>query len=232
MTKKGWIIIVIEALLFIVLLGTVTKCNNDKINILERNIDAYKDSVEYVTTQNLELIATKESLILSEAAMRDELDITKRELKDLKKKLGDDIAYISKLEAQLNIKDTLYMKPDTVYVYDSITTKTFNWQNKWFNTSATVTGTSICDSKLQLNNFNMIVPLKLGLTDDYRFWATSENPYITITDITAVAVENSILANNKRFHHGIYAGFGLSYGLLGKQLDVGPQLGYGFTYSF
>ena len=52
MTKKSWIILIIEALIFIALLGTVSKCSRDKINTLEHNIDAYKDRIEYVEDRN------------------------------------------------------------------------------------------------------------------------------------------------------------------------------------
>ena len=116
MNKKSWIIIVIEALVFIMLLGTVAKCSYDKIERLEHNIDAYRDTIEYVEMRNGELMTAKQSLILTESELREELDISKREMKDLKKKLGDDIAYIARLEAQVGIKDTVFMKGDTIYI--------------------------------------------------------------------------------------------------------------------
>ena len=52
MTKKSWIILIIEALVFIALLGTISRCSRDKIYTLEHNIDAYKDRIEYVEDSN------------------------------------------------------------------------------------------------------------------------------------------------------------------------------------
>lgn len=234
MTKKSWIILIIEALVFIALLGTVSKCSRDKIDTLEHNIDAYKDRIEYVEDRNENLMAIKSSLILSESKALGELEISKAEIKDLKKKLDDDIAYIAKLESQIALKDTVFMKPDTVYVTnDNIITKQFSWSDDWTNMTASVFGNTIEDSKLSVNSLNMNVPLELGLTDDYKFWVKSENPYVNFTDIKSAVIDNSsVKEKEKRFNHGIYLGFGFQYGLFGSNWDFGPQFGYGFMYSF
>lgn len=235
MNRKSWIIIVIEALVFILLLGTVAKCSHDKIERLEHNVDAYRDTIEYVEMQNDELLTAKQSLILTESELREELDISKREMKDLKKRLGDDIAYIARLEAQIGIKDTVFLKGDTIFIdkIDSTITKTFNLEDDWLNMTANIRGNTIADSKMSINNFNMQVPLDVGLTDDYRFWVKTPNPYVTITDINAAVIHGSDVAKkDKRFHYGLHLGFGLQYGLFGQHWDIGPQISYGFTYSF
>ena len=234
MTKKSWIILIIEALVFIALLGTISRCSRDKIDTLEHNIDVYKDRIEYVEDRNENLMIIKSSLILSEEEARKELEVSKAEIKDLKKKLDDDIAYIAKLESQVALKDTVWMKPDTVYVTnDNIITKQFSWNDDWTNMTASVFGNTIEDSKLSVNSLNMNVPLELGLTNDYKFWVKSENPYVNFTDIKSAVIDNSsVKEKEKRFHHGISIGFGFQYGLFGKTWDFGPQFGYSLEYSF
>lgn len=233
MSKKSWIIIIAETLVFLFLLGSVIKCSNDRIDRLEHNIGAYKDQIEYVEMQNGELMAAKQSLILSEEELREELNISKRELKDLKKKLDDDIAYIAKLEGQVGLKDTVFMKGDTVFIEKGYTIKQFSWEDKWTSILASVKGSDIASSELFIESFNMNAPLEVGLTDDYRFWAKTPNPYIKFTDIQGAVIHGSEAnKKEKRFHHGIYVGFGVHYGLFGKQWDFGPSGGYGFTYSF
>lgn len=233
MNKKSWIILIIEALVFIAILGSITKCQSDKIHKFEHNISAYRDSIEYAEMKNDELIAIKESLILSEAEAREQLNITKAEVKDLKKKLNSDIAYIAKLESQVGIRDTIYMKPDTVFVKDNESIKLFNWNDKWSKVEAQVKGNSIDDSKLAVTNIRMNVPLEIGLSDNYKFWVKSENPYINFTDINSVVINNSsVKEKEKRWHHGISLGFGFQYGLFGKTWDFGPQFGYSLEYSF
>lgn len=234
MTKKSWIILIIEALVFIALLGTISRCSRDKIDTLEHNIDAYKNEIELVEAKNGELIAIKESLILSESEIKEELNLTKLEIKELEKQLDDDIAYINKLEAEISIKDTLWLKPDTVFVKtDGTYVKTFEWKDGWTKINTSVSGNSIMDSKLTLNYLKMDVPLELGLTDDYKFWVKSENPYVNFTDIKSTVINNSsVKEKEKRWHHGISLGFGFQYGLFGKTWDFGPQLGYSIEYSF
>ena len=83
MNKKSWIIIIAEALLFVFILGMTTRCSNDRISNLETNIVAYKDEIESVTLTNGELLASKQSLILSEQQVREELDLTPINLSSL-----------------------------------------------------------------------------------------------------------------------------------------------------
>ena len=65
MTKKGIIYLILEALLFITILFSVVKCNNNKIDTLEHNITTYKNNIEYITLENNELLQTKQSLLLT-----------------------------------------------------------------------------------------------------------------------------------------------------------------------
>ena len=234
MTKKSWIIIIAEAMIFILLMGIITNCSNKKIDLLEHNIGAYKNEIELVEAKNGELIAIKESLILSESEVKEELNLTKLEIKELKKQLDDDIAYINKLEAEISIKDTLWLKPDTVYIKnDGTFVKTFEWKDEWTNINTTINGNSITDSKLTLNHLNMDVPLELGLTDDYKFWVKSKNPYVNFTNINSAVLNNSSVKEKERhFQHGIYVGFGFQYGLFGSNWDFGPHFGYGLMYNF
>ena len=233
MSKKAWVYIILEALLFITLLFSVVKCNGNKIDILENNIDAYKSKIEYIELENNELLSTKQSLILSESELREELNMTKQDIKTLNKVLGDKVSYISRLESQINIKDTIKLKPDTVYIDGIFTNKRFIWYDEWTYLEASIYGKDISSSNLTLNNFKMNVPLDVGLTDDYKFWVKSSNPYVTFTDINSAVIEGSQLnKKEKRLHHGITFGLGLNYGLINKSLDFGPSLIYGITYSF
>jgi regulator of replication initiation timing len=233
MDKKTWIIVVLEALLFLFILGTMTKCNSDKLERMENNIEAYKSEMETVKTENGSLIASKQSLILTEKELREELDISKKELKELKKTLGDNIAYIAKLETRVSVKDTIYMSADTVYVNNDNTTKTFMWADEWMSFSGKVSGITISDSEMSVHDISMNVPLEYGMTDGYKVFVKSSNPYVQFTDMNSVIVNgSSIKEKPKRFHHGISIGVGVNYGILAGKLDVGPYVGYGFTYSF
>jgi hypothetical protein len=233
MTKKGIVYLILEALLFITILFSVVKCNNNKIDTLEHNITSYKNNIEYITLENNELLQSKQSLLLTEAELREELDITKNEIKSLNKSLDDKIAYISRLKSQLSFKDTIILKPDTVYMSGGVTTKKFIWTDDWTYLEGSVFGSDIKSSSLSIDEFRMNLDLDIGLTEDYKFWAKTSNPYITFNSINSGVIEGSSLnRKEKRFHHGVSIGFGINYGLINKSLDIGPSAIYGFTYTF
>ena len=233
MDKKYWIYIVLEAIIFIFIIGTMAMCNNNKTKLLEHNLDTYKDTVNIVKLENQELLSYKKTFILTEKELRTELDISKQEIKNLEKKLNSNIAYIAKLEGQINIKDSIVFKTDTIYITNNFVTKNFYIKNDWLYMNAILSGSSIENSELTLDSINMLVPLDVGLTDDYKFWAKSKNPYLSITNINGGAVYKSEIAKKeKHFHHGIYLGFGINYGIINKVLDVGPSFGYCVVYTF
>lgn len=234
MSKKSWIIIVLEAIVFIFLLGSVSRCSSDKIDLLEHNISAYKSRIELVELDNKNLLTAKESLILSESQAREELEITKAEMQELKKKLGSAVAQINKLEAQVAIKDTIYMIPDTVYIdkKDNVT-KQFSWSDQWTTLNASVFGKSIQDANMSIDKLKINLPITFGVTNDYKIFITSPTPYVEFTDMSSATIYGSSVApKDKRLHHGIFVGFGVNYGLVKQNVDIGPSFGYGFTYSF
>lgn len=234
MNRKSWIAIVLEAIMFIILFGTISRCSSDKIDLLEHNISAYKSQIERVELENSNLLIAKESLILSESQAREELEMTKEETRELKKKLGSAFAQISKLQSQVEMVDTVYMKGDTIYVDKNYNaTKLFSWNDQWTSLKAKVRGSSIQDSQLSIYDLKMNIPITFGVTDDYKVFATSPNPYIKFEDITSATIYGSSVApKRKRFHHGIFVGFGVNYGIITDKVDIGPSFGYGFMYSF
>ena len=234
MNKKSWIVIVLEAIMFIVLLGAIARCSSDKIDLLEHNISAYKSQIELVELDNKNLLIAKESLILSESEAREELEMTKSEMNELKKKLGSAVAQINKLQSQIELKDTVYMKGDTVYVdkKDNVT-KHFSWNDDWTSINATIFGKTIQNSQLSIDRLKMNLPISFGITNDYKVFATTPNPYVTFEDVTSATVYGSSIApKRKQWNFSAHAGIGVHYGLFGKAVDVGPYVGAGVSYNF
>lgn len=230
---KYWLMIVGELLLFLFITGIMSRCNSNKVDVLENNIIAYKDSLKTVSLKNGELMSYKQTLILDNEVMREELGITKNEVKELEKQLDSKIASINRLNSLLSMKDTVFMKGDTVYIDNDITSKKFGWSDTWMSFNADVTGKSIAESILSIYNFKAKVPIEFGITNDYKVWAKSSNPNFVVEDMTGTVIYGStVYPKPKRFHHGISLGLGINYGLLSKQIDIGPSLIYGFTYSF
>ena len=231
---KYWLMIIGEAMLFLFIMTMMNRCNSEKVDVLETNIIGYRDSLKTVELKNGELVSYKQSLILTNDALREELDMSKSEIKDLEKKLDSKIAQVNKLSSMLEMKDTVFMKGDTVYVNsDSTSTKIFKWRDNWTELTANVTGPSIIESNLALYDFRVKVPLEFGITEDYKVWAKSPNPYLIIEDISSATVYGStIYPKKKRWSWGLQAGFGEGYDVISKRFVVGPYMGVGVEYNF
>ena len=231
---KYWLMIIGEAMLFLFIMTMMNRCNSEKVDVLETNIIGYRDSLKTVELKNGELVSYKQSLILTNDALREELNMSKSEIKDLEKKLDSKIAQVNKLSSMLQMKDTVFMEGDTVYVNpDSTSTKIFKWNDKWTSLTANVTGTSIYDSDLSLYDIKIKVPLEFGITEDYKVWAKSPNPYLIIEDISSVTVYGSnIYPKRKRWSCGLQSGFGTGYDIISRQLVIGLYVGIGAEYNF
>ena len=231
MDKKTIIIMILEALLFIGLLISVSRCSNEKIDNLDRNLSASRDKVAELTLENGNLLADKEAYIIKEKELQEVLDITKAEKKDIEKKLDEKIAYITEIESNVKV-DTLEIK-DTVTIIDSsaINIK-FNYKDDWLNFSG---GTYYKNGKSRTSIFdiNMNTPLRVGLTDNYTIFVESENPYLNITAIEGAVIDGSNLHKKRqRWNLSLHAGMGVHYGLFGMKVDVGPYIGTGVSYNF
>ena len=231
---KYWLMIIGEAMLFLFIMTMMNRCNSEKVEVLETNIIGYRDSLKTVELKNGELISYKQSLILSNEALREELNMSKSDIKDLEKTLDSKIAQVNKLSSMLEMKDTVFMKGDTVYVNpDSTSTKIFKWSDDWTSLTVNVTGKSIIESNLSLYDFSIKVPLEFGITEDYKVWAKSPNPYLIIEDISSATVYGSnVYPKKKRWSWGLQAGFGAGYDIISKQFVVGPYAGVGIEYNF
>lgn len=231
---KYWLMLIGEAMLFLFIITVLNRCNSEKVDILETNIIGYRDSLNIIELKNNELVVYKQSLILTNEALREELNISKNDIKELEKKLNSKIAQVNKLSSMLEFKDTVYMKGDTVYINkDSTATKVFKWNDNWTSLTANVTGKSIYDSDLSLYDMKVKVPLEFGITEDYKVWAKSPNPYLVIEDISSATVYGSTLyPKEKRWSWGLQGGFGAGYDVISKRFVVGPYVGVGVEYNF
>lgn len=225
MIKK--IHLIVETAIFIIILLVVVKCNRTKIGYLEQNILGYKSNIEQIQTENNELLISKNNLILSEKAAREELEMTKAEYREIERELNDKIAYISYLESTIDMNDTIWMEADTVYIEDNSIYKNFLWRDEWSAIDATVLGNSVESSRLRINSLLINTSVEIGLTEEYKFWIKSDNPNIKFTNVKGSIIQNSTMDDNRRrISHGLSVGFGFHYGLFGKSWDFGPQLGY------
>lgn len=228
--KKVVITSIIEALLFIFILISISQCSNQKIEKLDQNLIASRDKITELTLENGNLLTERSAYIVKNNELEEILNITKQEKKDIERKLNDKIAYISIIESNIKI-DTLETI-DTVEIKDSIVDIKFNYNDKWLNFSGhTIYNSGI--SNTTIFNININTPLKVGLTDKYTIFVESENPYLNITNVEGAVVDRSILyPKKKKWNLSLHGGIGVHYGLFGQEVDVGPYVGFGVSYNF
>lgn len=218
------IVLSIVVLALLIMQGCVRHSNKN----LNNNIKALTDSMQVLQTKNGELIYARQVFIIEKKELEKYLDITKKEIKDLERTLDDKLSYIAKLEGSVRV-DT-FTCVDTMYV-DSLTHIKFNYQDNWLAMDGL---TTIKDNTTTtINNISMSVPLQVGLTDNYRIFVKTPNPYVSFTDIEGAVIEKTSNGSKpKRWNLGVQVGVGAGYDLLHRNISVGPYIGVGIAYGF
>jgi hypothetical protein len=231
--KVNWII----AGVMVVLIGLLAWAWTSNVNIQrsnnnwKHNYEVLQDSVSVIKTKHDEVLFENGSLIIEKRDLQEALDISKQQVRDYEKALGSKLAYISKLEAQLKIKDTVYV---TEVVHDTLTNSyRMSYCDDWLKFDENFSLLDPNNPVLKVYNIDMNVPLKVGLGGDYKIFVTSPNPYFNVTSIEGAVIDGSRFEKKiSRWTLGAYGGFGFQYGLITKQIDVGPQVGVGVGFRF
>lgn len=225
--RKSIISLIVEAVLFIGIISFGYKVMNGKLETSEQNLIAYKGQMEQLELKNGELIATRDSYILDKKNLEEALNVSKSEVKDLEKKLNSSLAYIANMESQVRIDTVTIVKDSIIYDEGDIAQIHFDYDDNWFGVKGTtdLTGPNITTS---LYDIKMYVPIQWGMTDNYKIFVKSDNPYVSFTNLDGAVIDGSkIIPKQRKFGLSIQGGFGVNYDLISKQLGVGPHLGVG-----
>ena len=230
MEKRKWIIaLVIEALILIGVFGWMKSCDNQTIDKYKQNYEASQDSLEIVKMKNGNLLYEREAYIMSEKELMAQLDISKSEIKDLKKRVGE-LLYIANIDTKVRI-DTIHATKDSIIYVDRNTfINKFKYYDEWLTLDGS-TQFKDSTSKTIINNIEMVTPLRVGLSKEYKIFVESPNPYLTITDIEGAVLEESKIVKKQRWSHGFHIGFGVQWGIINKNVDIGPQFGYSLHFN-
>lgn len=227
-------------ILFLIMFSYVHNLKSE-LDISRINIKAATEKIDSLRLSNGELLYEKQSYITSIDELENYLDISKKEVKSLQKSLNDKIQYIGILEGKLEVEPdsgtTTITKefPDTVFVIKD-TTFEFEayFREKWYEV--------ICKSyfeknsvKAELCRLSVDIPLKVGLTDEWKIFVITENPYVHFSDIDGALIDKKQYlksANKPKIKVGLQLGFGGNYGILHKSFDYGPYVGVGLSYNF
>lgn len=225
--RKSIIGLIVEAMIFIGIISFGYKIMDKKLNTSEQNLIAYKGKIEQLELMNGELITIRDSYLLDKYKLEEELGISKKEVKDLEKKLESTLAYISNIESEVRIDTIETVRDSIIYINDSDIDVKFNYSDEWmsFNGLTRIRNTQ---SNTSLRDVNMRVPITIGLTDNYKLFIQSDNPYVNFTSMEGVVIDGSkLIQKQRKFGLSVQGGFGVNYDLLNKNLGIGPYLGVG-----
>lgn len=228
--KSLLLIIVLEAMVFMGFIIHNHSKYNYKIDKLEQSLLAQKDEIDAVTLENGALLEDKHSSIIRERELCDELNMTKDQKKELERKLDDKIAYIAQLESNIKYDTVVTVKDSIIYKPDSSIVVKFKYDDKWLKFNGL---SDIKKKQTTLFDITIPTPLKVGLTNDYKFFVVSDNPYLDITYINGNVVEGTnIYKKPKRWSLAIQGGFGIQYDIIDRKMGIGPYGGFGVSYAF
>jgi hypothetical protein len=237
MNKQTLLSYLIEAIIFIAIIAGLWGFYNRKLDISEQNLLAFKGKLEQVELKNGELMASRDSYVATISDLEELLGITKQEVRDMQRQLNSKIAYIAKLEQNTRVEYIEVVKDSIIYV-DNDRQKviaSFHYNDNWlsFNGENEFMLGSEFDCKTTLRNIQMNTPLTVGLTNDYKIFVKSDNPYVNFSSIEGAVIDKQALKpRKKRFGWGLQLGFGAMYDVIDKDVAVGPYAGAGIELNF
>lgn len=234
---RQWFWFAVEAIIFIAIIAGVYGFLSNKLDISEQNVMVARGKVEELTLKNGELIAVRDSHITTINELEEVLSITKAEAKELQRKLDSKIAYIAELEQNVKIEYIEVVKDSIIYVNNNKqkVIASFNYNDTWLSLSGENEFTlgDKFDYKTTLHDIQMNTPLTVGLTNDYKIFVKSDNPYVNFSSIEGAVIDKQALRpRKKRFGWGLQFGVGAMYDVWHKQVAVGPYGGLGVEINF
>lgn len=234
-TNKVFLSIIGVLVALLLILGCSMRGMKNDNKILDHNYHAALEQVDTLRLKNGNLLAERNSFVASISDLESLLNISRQEAKELQKKLDGKLLYISKLESEIEFRDE-HPSIDTVTVLkDSSFIYKFNFGNDWYSVAGTSSINNFVASTV-LDKVGMRVPLTVGLTEDWKIFVETPNPYVSFSSIDgAVLDKNTYLKQKKvqRWGLSISVGFYGGYNIVGtKGIYLGPGGGIGVSYKF
>ena len=235
--KRALLNYIIEAVIFIAIIAAVWGCYSDKLNDSEQNLKAARGHIEQVELKNGELLTSRDSYIAKIGDLKELLDISKREIKDIQRQLDSKVAYISKIEAEVRVEYIETVRDSIIYINNNpqVATSIFHYNDKWVELIGRNEFTF--DDQFKYNttieSLSIDVPLNVGLTNDYQIFVKTPNPYVSFSNIDGAVIDNSVLKpRKKRFGWGLHGGIGVMYDVIDNDIAVGPTASFGVHFNF
>lgn len=235
MDKKSILLHLLEIIVCIAIIAGIFGYYNDKLDVSEQNLKAFIGKLEEAELKNSNLLVSRDSYITTINDLENLLSISKKEVKEIQRKLDSKLAYIAELESNTKIEYIEVVKDSIIYVTNDSLIAKFHYNDEWFsfNGETKFQFKTDFDYNTIIRDITINMPLTVGLTDDYKIFVTTPNPYVNFSSIEGAVIDNPALRpKKKRFGWGLQLGFGAMYDVIDKDVAVGPYAGLGVELNF
>lgn len=195
----------------IVCLGLCVKWMNGELETSNQNLKASQGKVEELLLENESIMSVRDSYLVDNERLKEELELSRKDYKELKKKFD-----IKEIERVVEVETII--RYDTVDRFIEVDRGLFTYSDDWLSCEM--------DTNVpKLNQLEMRVPVKIGM-DNNKVFVWSSNPHVKFTDI------ESYIKQPKRWDVGIQMGTGLTYDLINNNFGLGLYCGFGVSYKF
>lgn len=205
--------------------------------ISNQNYYAAVDSLR--TTQNKlgEIVYEKNMYVLSIEELEKENSNLYNDIKKLSTRDRKNLVEISKLNTEIGfLKDSINQKLDTTSEDIKFL---FDLTNEYRKLSGyTLVSLSPLTSSLYIEEDKIFTDLtisKIKTDKGFELNVSSTNPYLKINNIEGSIVNIDAYQKSQKQKHwglGVSAGIGATYGLINKNIDVGPTISITINYNF
>lgn len=196
-------------ILSIILLGLVCYFLYTDLQLSNQNLKASQGKVEELRLENESIMSVRDSYLVDNKRLKEELELSKKDYKELKKKFD-----IKEIERVVEVETVI--KIDTVDRFIEVDKGLFSYSDDWLSCEM--------DTNVpKLNQLEMRVPVKIGMDDD-KVLVWSSNPHVKFTDV------ESYIKQPKKVRFAFHVGLGINYGIIHNKIDFGPVASFGINF--
>ena len=196
-------------ILSIILLGLVCYFLYTDLQYSNQNLKASQGKVEELLLENESIMLVRDSYLVDNERLKEELELSRKDYKELKKKFD-----IKEIERVVEVETVI--RYDTVDRFVEVDRGLFTYSDDWLSCEM--------DTNVpKLNQLEMRVPFKIGM-DNNKVMVWSPNPYVQFNDI------ESYIKQPKKVRFGFHLGVGINYGVIHNKIDFGPTASFGINF--
>lgn len=174
-----------------------------------QNLKASQGKVEELMLENESIMSVRDSYLVDNERLKEELELSRKDYKELKKKFD-----IKEIERVVEVETVI--RYDTVDRFIEVDRGLFTYSDDWLSCEM--------DTNVpKLNQLEMRVPVKIGM-DDSKVFVWSPNPHVKFTDV------ESYIKQPKKVRFGFHLGLGVNYGVIHNKIDFGPTASFGINF--